>query len=183
MKRPGRLGVACFCIVIMLRIDLTPFSNGVHQVTLEPSAADLDLDPDRFADIEVEVVLDIRHDQVLVSLDAAAVATLECDRTLVLFEQPIAGSYSLLYAVPSRVQEADDDDPFSEVQVLPPDRTINLADTVRDTLMLAIPVRKVAPEAEEEEIPTVFGVPEEEGESAIDPRWEALKALRTDDDS
>ena len=167
----------------MLRIDLTPFSNGVHQVTLAPDAQTLDLAPDRFADIEVDVVLDIRHDQVLVSLDATAVATLECDRTLVLFDQPIAGSYSLLFAVPSRMQAADDDDPFSEVQVLhPSDRTIDLTKAVRDTLMLAIPVRKVAPEAEDQEIPTAFGVPEDDDEPAIDPRWEALKALRTDDD-
>ncbi|HMB93743.1 MAG TPA: DUF177 domain-containing protein [Rhodothermales bacterium] len=167
----------------MLRIDLTPFSNGVHQVTLEPDAQTLDLDPDRFADIEVDVVLDIRHDQVLVTLDAAAVATLACDRTLVLFDQPIAGSYSLLFSVPSRMQEADDEDPFAEVQELPRDRTIDLTDAVRDTLMLAIPVRKVAPEAEDQEIPTAFGAPEEGDEPAIDPRWEALKALRTDDDS
>jgi uncharacterized protein len=167
----------------MLRIDLTPFSNGVHQVTLAPDAQTLDLSPDRFADIEVDVVLDIRHDQVLVSLDATAVATLECDRTLVLFDQPIAGSYSLLFAVLSRMQTADDDDPFAEVQVLhASDRTIDLTKAVRDTLMLAIPVRKVAPEAEDQEIPTAFGVPEDGDEPAIDPRWEALKALRTDDD-
>lgn len=168
----------------MLRIDLTPFSNGVHQVTLEPDAQALELDPDRFADIHVDVVLDIKHDQVLVSLDAAAVATLACDRTLVLFDQPIAGTYSLLFAAPSRAQQGDDEDPFADVRVLhPADRTIDLTDAVRDTLMLAIPARKVAPEAEDQEIPTTFGEPKDGDQPTIDPRWEALKALRSDDES
>jgi uncharacterized protein len=181
MKKLGRLWVACFCIVIMLRIDLTPFSNGVHHLTLKPDAQALDLNRDRFADIQVDTTLDIRHDQVLVTIKATAVATLECDRTLVLFEQPIGGTYSLLFTSPSRMPAKDEEDPFAEMQVLhPADRTIDLTNAVRDTLMLAIPVRKVAPEAEDQEIPTAFGVPEDA--SATDLRWEALKTLRSDDE-
>jgi len=166
----------------MLRIDLTPFEPGVHRLALTPEAATLDLDPERFADIRVDVLIDYDLDQAFVSLDASAAATLECDRTLVRFEQSIEGSYRLLFASPALGgdrREAGDKDDFEEVRVLDPAaRQLDLTDVVRDTLLLAVPARKVAPGAEDEAIPTVFGAPDDE-EPSIDPRWEALRALRS----
>ena len=56
-----------------------------------------------------------------------------------------------------------------------------MTEAVRDTLVLAVPARKVAPGAEDLDLPTVFGAPA--AEAAIDPRWEALRSLRSDDDA
>ena len=65
----------------------------------------------------------------------------------------------------------------------PSERLIDLADAVRDTLLLAVPARKVAPGAEDVEIPTVFGAPTAADGTPIDPRWEALRALQEGDDA
>ncbi|MDX1545930.1 MAG: DUF177 domain-containing protein [Rhodothermales bacterium] len=165
----------------MLRIDLAPLDEGIHHLSLSAEPEALDLDPDVFADVGAEVVLDYRKDQALVMLTATATATLECDRTLVPFEQPLEGQYSLLYASPAFARSAAGDDD-TEVHVLDPaDPVIDLTEAVRDTLLLAIPARKIAPGADDLELPTVFG--EAEGdETAIDPRWEALRALRASGD-
>jgi len=168
----------------MLRIDLAPFRTGMHYVALEPEAQALALDPDRFMDIRVDVALDVLNDRVLATLHATATAVLECDRTLALFEHPLEGDCRILFAPPSWARSHDDEeDPgFEEVRILPPsNREVDLTDAVRDTLLLAIPARKVAPGAEDLEIPSVFGAPSRSEEAAIDPRWEALRSLKAGD--
>ena len=161
----------------MLRIDLAPLKEGLHQLHLETTPEALDLDPAVFSDVGVEAVLDYHNDQALVSLTATATARLECDRTLVLFDQSIEGTYEVLFVPPERRrQEAED---VEEVRVLEPsDPVLDITEAVRDTLMLAIPARKVAPGAEDAELPMHFG---DASESEPDPRWAALKALRDAD--
>lgn len=164
----------------MLRIDLAPLDEGVHSVALNPEAEAVGLDPDRFADLRVVATLDLFNNRVLVTLQAWATATLECDRTLALFEQPIEGTYRILLVPPSFTRR--EDDAFEEVRVLHrADRTIDLTDAVHDTVLLAVPARKVAPGAEDIEIPTAFGTPD--AEAAIDPRWAALRSLQTGNDA
>ncbi len=159
----------------MLRIDLTPLRQGMHHVSLEPQAQAVGLDPDRFKDLRLDAVLEVFNDRVLVTLHASASATLECDRTLAVFEQPIEGSYCILFVPPSF---APGKVGYDEVRVFQrSDSEIDLAEAMRDTLVLAVPARKVAPGAEDLDLPTVFGAPA--AGAAIDPRWEALRQLRS----
>lgn len=158
-----------------LRIELAPLSHGQHQLELAPEPADLELDEERFSDIHVRVFLDYAERRVLAAFDVSASATLECDRTLKLFDQDVSGSHSVLFA-PAEVV-ADQEEADDSVAVLDPEaESIDLAQPVRDTLLLALPARCVAPGAEDVDLPTHFGTPE--GEEAIDPRWEALRQLR-----
>ncbi len=162
----------------MVRIEIAPLKAGLHEIVLQPSAEAVELDPEAFKDIQVTARLDVHRERILVMLQARATATLECDRTLVLFDQPIEGSYSLLFVPPDFVRESDDE--FEEVrELLPSDQEIDLTDAVRDTLLLALPVRRVAPGAEDEDLPTRFG--DEGEEESIDPRWEALRKLKAED--
>lgn len=157
----------------MLSVRITSLKEGLHHVALHPEATVLDLDPSVFHDIHIDARLDRRSDRILVMLAAEAVATLTCDRTLKPFEQPLEGTYDLLFA-PPEIAEGDED-----VRVLlPSDQEIDLTDAARDTLLLALPARCVAPGAEEEDIPVAFGAPSGE-DAAIDPRWEALRKLRS----
>jgi len=160
----------------MLRIDISGLGPGVHEMQLEPNAEELELDPGKFSEIRVDLRLDRKPDRVFVSFSADAVALLQCDRTLVDFDQRIAGSYALLFAPEEMADGAKDDEDVRALR--PEDEEIDVTDAVRDTLLLAVPQRKVAPGAEDVDIPTRFGVPADGGE--IDPRWEALKALKDD---
>lgn len=165
----------------MLRIEITPLKTGVHHFVLEPDAAALDLDPEKFRDLRVEARLDVHERQILVSLTASATAQLECDRTLQLFDQRIEGGYHVLFAEPDRA--AAPEDAYDEVRVLQPaDQELDLTAAVRDTLLLAIPQRCIAPGVEDLEIETVFGAPEGEDDESVDPRWEALRRLRPRDE-
>lgn len=166
----------------MFRIDIAPLEAGFHHLARAPEAEALDLDPDTFSDIQVGLDLFCQRDRILVDMHTEATAALVCDRTLQPFEQSVEGHYSVLFAAPGAAPEEESED-YEEVREFSPtDRQLNLTDLVRDTLVLSLPQRKVAPGAEEEEIPTTFGVPaDQEHEKPIDPRWEKLRELRSDD--
>lgn len=169
----------------MLTVDITDLSDGIHQLTLDPTAEDAGLDPSTFGDLHVEAELQCHRDRILVKMHATATAELTCDRTLEPYDQPVEGDYSLLFGPPSMVGQ--DGEEFEEVRPLTStDNEIDLADVVRDTLLLALPQRRVAPGAEEEPIDREFGAPDEE-EAAdgddVDPRWDELRKLRSEDGS
>ena len=155
---------------VMLRIDLRSLEAGYHEISLAPAPADVGLEPNAFRNILVEVGLDYDGKKAFVSVKASAVALLICDRTLTKFEQSIKGEYSLLFS-PNEEEKAED-----EIRsISSTDEELDITDIVRDTLLLAIPVRKIAPGADEAEIPVAFGTP---ADTDYDPRWEALKALK-----
>lgn len=155
----------------MLRVDLTALDDGLHEMELTPTADDLDLDPEVFDDIAVALQLDIAERRVRASYATRATATLECDRTLVEYQQPVEASHEVLFTAADIDPDAEDIYPLPESA-----RELDIAEPVRDTLLLSLPLRRVAPEAEEVEIPTRFGAPAE-GEPA-DDRWAALRRLR-----
>lgn len=161
----------------MLSVNIVVLKPGVHELVVEPAAGDVEVDPGVFRDVRVSLRLDRRPDKVYISFDASAVARLQCDRTLVDFDQPISGHHELLFAPPEIAEVRDDDD----IRALyPEDEELDITDVVRDTLLLAVPQRKVAPGAEDVEIQTEFGAARDETED-IDPRWAALRALRDED--
>lgn len=161
----------------MLTVDITPFSSGIHHLELTPSADEVDLDPNTFDDIHVDAVLQCHRDRILVQLQITATAELTCDRTLRPYNQPVDGQYSLLFGPPSMVGQEGEE--FEEVRPLDPaDREIDITDVVRDTLLLAIPQRQIAPGAEEEPITQEFGPSDPSEEESIDPRWSELQKLK-----
>ncbi len=166
----------------MLTVDITSLSSGIHQLEMTPTAEAASLDPTTFGDLRVEAELQLHRDRVLVKLHATATAELTCDRTLTPYEQPVEGTYNVLFGPPSMVGQEGEE--FDEVRPFQPsDQEIDLTDVVRDTLLLALPQRRVAPGAEDEPIAQEFGADDEEDEQDIDPRWEKLRDLRDEDSS
>ena len=162
----------------MLGIDIAHLKPGLHEQTYASTPDDLGLDPEVFEDITVDVRIDHEEDRDLVAFTARATATLECDRTLVPFQQAVEGSYAVLFVLPERLgsyaADANDD-----LRALPaPGAPLDLTDAVRDTLLLALPTRRVAPGAEDQTLPVQFGALTDADGDPMDPRWEALKKLR-----
>ena len=165
----------------MFAIGIEALKPGVHERTFRPEADALALDPSAFRDVEVAARLDVAEGRILVSLTVRAQAVLECDRTLRSFDQPVEGAYRVLFSCAGLASGGKGR--CNEVRALDPnDRALDLTDIARDTIVLAVPARRVAPGAEDIDIPMTFGVPKGAQESSIDPRWEALCALRPEQD-
>ena len=156
----------------MLKVDLTEPQGGQFELV----ASDLDLDPEIFSNIQVILGVSQSHDTLRVTVGVQCDALLECDRTLKEFVKPIRNTHDLLLL--RHGQEPDADVTMEQIELKPRQRVLDLTSIARDALILAIPVRKVAPEAEELQIQTVFGAPAEES----DHRWSALLAMREEQD-
>lgn len=171
----------------MLTLDITTFRSGVHEATLTPVPEDVNLEPDAFRSIQVDLQLQCQRDRILAMMTMTAEAYLTCDRTLQSFWGDVEGNYVVLFGPEHLVGQ--EDDAYDEVRPMAPNDTeVELTDIVHDTLKLSIPQRVVAPGAEDEEIPMQFGAPEEEEtasseeEEPIDPRWKKLKQLKNGDE-
>jgi uncharacterized protein len=164
----------------MLGIETATLPAGLHEMTLTPSAEDAELDPEVFSDLSVEIRLDHEEQRDLVAFTARATATLECDRTLEPFDQTVSGSYAVLFVLPEDLDRyATEEGGDEDVRPLPdPGALLDLTGPVRDTLLLALPTRRVAPGAEDEELQVQFGTLTDNDGNPMDPRWEALKKLR-----
>lgn len=164
----------------MLRVDLSSIGeghDGLDEQTLSPSADDLGLDPEVFSTIVLDLRLDVAERRVLASFEVRAVATLECDRTLVSYQQPVRGDHAILFVPPDQIPPDSDDEallplPASEAE-------IDLTEAVRSTLMLSLPLRHVSPEAEHAEIISSYGEQEMLDGTPVDDRWSALRTLRS----
>lgn len=158
----------------MVTLDLVGREEGVYPFTLTPSPETAGLSPEQFEDVRVTGTMDYRTRRVFVSFEVEALACLECDRTLRPFKQHVSGSYALLFVVDDAAGLGAKSDenvrPFAAG-----DRELDITDAVRDTLLLALPMRRVAPDAEDLDFPTEYGKDkDEEG----DPRWAALRKLQ-----
>ena len=152
----------------MLTFDLL----AAEQRRFLPDAEDLGLDPDMFSALGVTVAQMRGPDGRRLNIEAEAAVQLTCDRTLQPYESRIKGTYELALLTPD--QQPEDQEEVDQLVLEPQQTSIDLTAAVRDTLLLAVPVRKVAPEAEDLVIETVFG-PVESPEST---RWAALKQLQ-----
>lgn len=162
----------------MFRVSIDTLSDGVHAETLQPSVEDLELGSEIFSDIHVDLRLDVNGRRILAMFDARAKARLECDRTLEMYDQPIEGSHAVLFVPPEASNEVEEDD--DDVRVLSDtDTHIDLTEAVRDTLLLAVPLRHVSPAGEALDLQTTFGKTEADSDSP----WAALQALRSDAES
>lgn len=158
-----------------LNINAAPLKVGKHKLTFTPSAESLELEPDRFEAITVTVEMDLSVGQAWLTLQTAADAHLICDRTLIPFIQRVEGSFRLLFTNQVEADEESDED----IRSYPEDQVLEITDAVRDTILLSVPIRKIAPKAAGLEIQTRFGA---SNEDETDPRWEALKGLNFSND-
>ena len=152
----------------MVKIDI----SAPAEFTFNVSASNLDLDEDLFSDIHLEVYVKHLKNGIQVVLDVFANAVLECDRTLEKFVAPLSNSYELLLL--STMPKIDEEDLIEYIQLDPKQRVFDATDVIRDIIMLAVPSRKVAPDAEDVRIQTIYGAPSME----VDHRWSPLLAVR-----
>lgn len=164
----------------MITIDIKALKAGVYEYEWTPDAEELELDKEVFRDLEVEARLDFHAGRAFVMLTTQATASLICDRTLEPFEQDVEGNFEILFASPEMLDAMED--AGDDIHELAADaEEIDITEMVRDTFILSIPLRKISPGAEQEELPLEFGRPE--GKAGTDPRWEALRKLSSEGDS
>lgn len=122
-----------------LKIRVSGLSAGKHEYSFRVPSADLQLDANFDAPVEVKVLLEKLPRQIIVRSQIATSAAFSCDRCLAGFRQPLASSYAVVY-----VEDAAESGRFppEEVRVVRVDATvIDLAEDVREMLLLSVPLK------------------------------------------
>ncbi len=165
-----------------MKIQLGGLSEGVHQYRFSIPGADLAIGPEFDRPVVVSATVEKTGNQVFLKASAEACCTFLCDRCLTEFEQVLTPHYRMIYVF--EAAEADRFDP-SEVQVISPALSvIDIAEDVRQTLLLSVPLKLLCSESCKGLCPRCGGnrnlVPCSCREEGSDQRWEALRKLRNE---
>lgn len=161
----------------------------------------------RDADLDVSLDVDFRNDVYDLTFVVNGTVTVACDRCLDDLELPIDARYHVVVKYGDTFR--DDSDEFIEIP--DSESNLNIAYMIFDTVSLAIPIKHVHPlgkcnramssllkkhratsagdpdaELEEELLDEIDDTPDNDatgadGQQASDPRWDALKGLKTDE--
>jgi len=172
-----------------MKIDVAHLSTGLHKLDFEETREELEIeDSYTFPNlIFVSVRLDKGEAHLYLKVSVRTRAHFVCDRCLEEFDTDISGDLKLYYSktlpeeeYASYFKEFDD-----EVRLLSAGLTeIDITKDVRDTLLLAIPMKKLCREDCKGLCPrcghNLNQGPCNCSQETIDPRWAALKKLLGD---
>ncbi|MEX0646699.1 MAG: DUF177 domain-containing protein [Balneolaceae bacterium] len=164
-----------------LKFNLQEIPDGKSTRNVQIVDGELELDEEinlLEAGVQIDFYKTDHFIQTEFSVDA--LVTLRCDRSLKPFNQEVKGAYQVLYE-PDEVEQSETEK--GAVRQIPSDElAIDIEKDVRDTIMLALPVRKLHPdfldsEGNPKEFETQHYGPAPD-EEKIDPRWAELKKLK-----
>ncbi|MDD8017797.1 MAG: DUF177 domain-containing protein [Bacteroidota bacterium] len=152
-----------------MQINISNLSEGVYSYDLVEKATNLGFD-DQFDEIvAAHVTLEKSINQLLLTVKASVKGVFVCDRCADEFDENVETSFTTVYSWENDDVTEDDDD----FHVLSHDQNIiDVSDSVRDYLLLAVPAKHLCGKRTCE-IPKQSVVEKE----TVDPRWEKLKEL------
>lgn len=131
------------------------------------------------AELSSHVDMLIKSNGLNLDIKVLGTVTVPCDITTDLYDQPIEGTSRLVVKFGEEY-----DDSNEEILVLPlGEHTINVAQYIYETAVLAVPLKRVSPAAQNgtkgEEIRQKLQElsPEKNKKEETDPRWDKLKNL------
>lgn len=152
-----------------MQINISNLSEGVHTYDLSAEAGKLGLESNLSGMVGASVTLEKSMNQLLLTITASVKGVFVCDRCADEFEKEITTTFNSVYSW-ENTEEMEDEDDFYILR--PDDNIIDISESVREYLSIAVPL-KLECGRPECEIP----LPPKKEDEEIDPRWEQLKKL------
>ena len=129
--------------------------------------------------ITADVLMDKHSTFLEFWIKTKGVVTLVCDITNEEFDHPIENEIKVLVKFGEEYDDGDED----VITIPSTDHAFNVAQLIYEDVSLSIPMKKVSPNVDDEDLEILekYSPKETEdqaGEEEIDPRWEALKKLK-----
>lgn len=168
----------------MTKIEIQGIKDGVRDIAMSAGADEIEGLPEEFnGKIEITGQLRKLGKRFTFTGELEGTARLVCDRTLVEYDETIKSNISVSFIVDGpaakkglEIQDGED------IPIRDEDKTIDLAGEIRQQLILALPMKRIAPEYRDKELNEIF--PEivtdnnEDAQSEVDERWAALKNIK-----
>ena len=165
-----------------MKIQIAGLSEGVHEFSFREPVAEVNLGKDFSGEVEVDVMLEKSGKQLYVKATVRAGGMFSCDRCTNPFSLAVRSTFQMLYVWGTADGELLDP---SEVQVIPAGLpVVDLADDVRQTVLLAVPLKLLCKEECKGLCPRCGADLNKESctcpSEALDARWETLRRFRTE---
>ena len=162
-------------------VAFSGLKNGKHEFKFEVEQSFFDLfeTEQEFtnAHINVDVALEKHTTFLDLEVTISGKVDLICDITAEEFSHPINNSIKILVKFGEEY-----DDSNEEIITIPHgDSAFNIAQIIYEAVMLSIPMKKISPNVNDEDIELIEKFSpkiEEDKEHEVDPRWEALKKFK-----
>jgi uncharacterized protein len=168
----------------IMKIQISGLSEGSHNYQFREPVANVGLGEEFSGEVEVEATLEKSGTQLYLKAGVCASGNFVCDRCAAPFRRKVTSTYRIFYVWDPR--EADIRD-ASDVQVIPAGLpVIDLSDDVRQTVLLAVPLKLLCSNACKGLCPRCGADLNKEActcpPEAIDGRWETLRGFQVDND-
>jgi len=169
----------------VLNFSVTELKEGrtIRKGEIDSSAVDLQDSEEFHSPIQVSYVADKIGEEVFIKVNLKSNAELTCDRCLELYHLPIEENIDIILTQDRELLERDEEDIFFVDQST---RTIDISGSVRQTLLLAIPFKKLCREDCKGLCPHCGQNLNIAACSCIlqkqDPRWDVLSNLKFEQD-
>jgi len=165
-----------------MKIQIAGLSEGVHEFSFREPVAEVNLGGEFSGEVQVDVMLEKSGRQFFVKADIRAGGMFSCDRCTSPFSLGVRSTFQMYYVWDTRDAELQDS---SEVQVISAGLpVIDLADDVRQTVLLAVPLKLLCKEECKGLCPRCGADLNKEScrclPEALDGRWETLRRFRAE---
>jgi len=163
-----------------MKIQVGSLSDGIHTYAFEAESSELALGEDFTHQVIVEARLDKAGGQIYLTAAVRSTGRFSCDRCTAEFAREISSGYHMYYVWDTA--ETDRFDP-AEVQVVSPSlNVIDIAEDVRQTVLLSVPLKRLCSDTCKGLCPHCgknWNIePCDCRDELTDSRWEKLRALR-----
>jgi uncharacterized protein len=165
-----------------MKIQIAGLSEGIHNFRFREPVAEVGLGEEFHGDVTVDAMLEKSGRQFYLKAEVRATGEFSCDRCTAPFSLPLQAVYQMYYVWDPKEAELRDQ---SEVQVIPMGLpVIDLADEVRQTVVLAVPLKLLC-RTECKGLCARCGADLNKescscSPEGVDARWETLRGLRAD---
>ena len=163
-----------------MKIQVGGLSDGIHQYHFQVGASELGLGKEFMHDVFIDATLDKTGNQFLLKATMRAAGTFDCDRCITQFERIMDSSYQMCYVTEGSEHGLPDP---AEMQVIPAGlNVIDIAEDVRQTILLSVPLKLLCSDSCEGLCPHCGANLNTERcsctETITDSRWEKLTVLQ-----
>jgi len=163
-----------------MKIQVGGLSDGVYQFNMAADSNSLQLDGHFPDQVVANITVEKSGTQIFLAARVSAEGSFECDRCLTPFTFPVKSLYRMYYVTDGAADSQVDP---SELQIVPPGfSVIDLSEDVRQTMLLAVPLKLLCTENCKGLCPHC-GTNLNSGtctctQLTVDSRWEQLSKLK-----
>jgi uncharacterized metal-binding protein YceD (DUF177 family) len=169
----------------MIKIDISGMAEGVYNFDIITPISKLECSFEEFfGDILLNVSVNKLGTRYSVKVSAEAMARMECDRSLIIFEEKMVCKFELVYRADTKLflEKGKHSENDKEIIIREDYQYIDISEEVIEHLALELPMKRLAPEFRDKDLVEIF--PEILGDritkdgDKVDDRWSKLKNIK-----